>query len=84
MTKTPQSPESDLLADLTDDEASAVDFFMNEHTYHHRHIGPVYAMGCDVDCRTRALARAFKRHVLVPRREARDLRTSPGVSGGDD
>lgn len=69
--------EYDALADLTEAEAEAVDRFMNEHMHHHRHIGPVYAMGCDAYCRTRALAEAFRQHVLVPRRKVRDTALSP-------
>lgn len=65
-----------LLADLSDDEAAAVDWFMNEHMYHHRHVAQVYAMGCDTQCRTGALAEAFRQHVLVPRRAAQ-LATTP-------
>lgn len=59
-----------VLADLTDGEAEAVDRFMDDHMYHHRHVGQVYAMGCDVRCRTQALAEAVRQSVLVPRRAA--------------
>ena len=70
--------EIEALADITQEEAKAIDFFMNEHMYHHRHVAPVYAMACDVRCRTEAIARAVNQHVLMPRRAASANRSSPG------
>jgi hypothetical protein len=68
---TGQPPEIDALADLTDDEMSEVDRFMGEHMYRHQISNNVNGMSCDSWCRTKALGEAFRRHVLLPRREAR-------------
>lgn len=62
--------ENDALADMTDAEAEAVDWYMNEHMYRHQTSNSVAGMSCNPGCRTEALARAFRKHVLEPRREA--------------
>lgn len=58
------------LADLTDEEAAAVDFFMNEHMHGHAISNSYPSFACNTACRTDTLAEAFRREVLVPRRRA--------------
>lgn len=58
------------LHDLTDDEIEAVDQWMNDHMYHHSISNSYAAFACDSVCRKRALADAFRRFVLLPRRDA--------------
>ena len=70
-------PEKDVLSDMTDAEAEAVDWFMNEHMYRHQISNSIAGMSCNPGCRTQALARAVNRHVLEPRRAARDATTPP-------
>lgn len=74
-----QSTESDPLADLTSDEAQAVDSFMDSHMYSHTISNSYAAFACNTRCRTEALAEAVRREVLVPRREARAV-NPPGSS----
>ncbi len=73
-----QLPEIDALADLTEDEMTEVDRFMADHMYHHQISNSYAGMSCDSWCRTKALGEAFRRHVLLPRREARSS-TRPGA-----
>lgn len=50
-----------VLAGLTDDEASLVDFEMGEHMYRHSISNNINSMGCDVWCRTNGLRRAINK-----------------------
>jgi hypothetical protein len=57
------------LADLTEEEMAAVDWWMSEHMYGHQISNSYAGMSCDMRCRTLALGQAFRQRVLVPRRE---------------